>query len=127
MRRLFVYGERVNMPIAGIRQPDIIGISEDLRLRRFDGCFDFALEWYQDTETVWLVDGMKEPYTRGKLNRMYRYLDEHGELYFIEVLERRRISAHRGCVLLAGRYAHCHRGTCIQRQGNRRSGGVRPD
>ena len=84
MRRLFVYGERFNMPIAGIRQPDIIGISEDLRLRRFDGCFDFALEWYQDTETVWLVDGKKAPYTQGKLSGMYRWLDEHGELYFIE-------------------------------------------
>ena len=84
MRRLFVYGERFNMPIVGIRQPDIIGISEDLRLRRFDGCFDFALEWYQDTETVWLVDGKKAPYTQGKLSGMYRWLDEHGELYFIE-------------------------------------------
>ena len=73
------------MPIAGIKQPEIITISDNLRLRRFDGCFDFAFEWYQDTETVWLVDGVKEPYTRGKLNGMYRYLDEHGELYFIEV------------------------------------------
>lgn len=73
------------MPIAGIKQPEIITISDNLRLRRFDGCFDFAFEWYQDTETVWLVDGVKEPYSRGKLNGMYRYLDEHGELYFIEV------------------------------------------
>ena len=75
------------MPIVGIEQPELITIREDLRLRRFDGCFDFAFDWYQDTETVWLVDGMKEPYTRGKLNAMYRYLDEHGELYFIEVLD----------------------------------------
>ena len=75
------------MPIAGIEQPEIIGISEHLRLRRFDGCFDFAFEWYQDPETVWLVDGVKTPYTQGKLNGMYRWLDEHGELYFIEVRE----------------------------------------
>ena len=51
------------MPIEKIEQPQIIEIDDTLRLRRYDGKFDFAFEWYQDTETVYLVDGVKEPYT----------------------------------------------------------------
>lgn len=73
------------MPITGIRQPEIIPVGEDLRLRKFDGVYDFAFDWYQDIETVHLVDGVREPYTMAKLGGMYRYLDEHGELYFIEI------------------------------------------
>ena len=75
------------MPIAGIVQPEIIEIEEGLRLRKFDGVFDFAFDWYQVGETVWLVDGVKRPYSRETLENMYRYLDKHGELYFIEVRE----------------------------------------
>ena len=75
------------MPIEKIEQPQIIEIDDTLRLRKYYGKFDFAFEWYQDTETVYLVDGVKEPYTFGKLRGMYEYLNEHGELYFIEAGE----------------------------------------
>lgn len=73
------------MPIEGIVQPEILPVDEELRLRRFDGKYDFAFEWYQDVQTVKLVDGVEEPYDRAKLDRMYRYLNDHGELYFIEI------------------------------------------
>lgn len=72
------------MAIQGIIQPGIIPIGENLRLRKFDGVYDFALVWYQDPELVWLVDGNREPYDRDRLSRMYRYLNDTGELYFIE-------------------------------------------
>ncbi len=85
MRRLFLCGGC--MPIPNVPRPDVLTIEETLRLRRFDGEFAFAWSWYQDPETVWLVDGIREPYTMEKLERMYRYLDAHGELYFVEVLE----------------------------------------
>ena len=75
------------MPIAGIEQPEIIEIEATLRLRRFDGVFDFALEWYRDEETVWLVDGDRKLYDEALLRRMYEWLDSEGELYFIEVLK----------------------------------------
>lgn len=75
------------MAIQGIEQPAVIQIDEALRLRKFDGEYAFALEWYQDPELVYLVDGVKEPYTMEKLNRMYSYLNNVGELYFIEALE----------------------------------------
>lgn len=63
---------------------------DDIRLRKFDNNFDFAFEWYQDKETVMLVDGVSEPYDMGKLCRMYSYLNELGELYFIGVLDGNR-------------------------------------
>ena len=75
------------MPIEGITQPEMLPVSETLRLRKYDGNHDFALFWYLDPETVWLVDGDREPYTPELLNKMYSYQDAHGELYFIEALE----------------------------------------
>ena len=65
----------------------MILIDETLRLRRFDGNYDFAFEWYQDPETVRLVDGRAESYSYEKLTNMYNYLNGKGELYFIEVNE----------------------------------------
>ena len=75
------------MAIQGIEQPALIHVDESLRLRKYDGVYDFALTWYQDEDTVWLVDGNRNPYTPERLAGMYRYLNEAGELYFIEVLE----------------------------------------
>ena len=75
------------MPINGIAQPELLPVDAGLRLRRYDGEHAFALPWYQDAETLWLVDGCREPYDEAKLTAMYRYLDEHGELYWIEVQE----------------------------------------
>ena len=75
------------MAIQGIDQPAVIQIEESLRLRKYDGVHDFALEWYQDLDTVWLVDGDHVPYTPELLTKMYTWLNNAGELYFIEVLE----------------------------------------
>ena len=75
------------MAIQGIEQPEIIQIDATLRLRKYDDEHDFALAWYQDEDTVWLVDGNRNPYTPERLAGMYRFLNEAGELYFIEVLD----------------------------------------
>ena len=76
------------MPIPNVIQPQLLPVAEGLRLRKFDDLFDFAFDWYQDEETVWLVDGVRRPYSRETLGNMYRYLDRQGELYFIEALEK---------------------------------------
>lgn len=75
------------MAIYGIRQPEILQVDCDIRLRKYDGVYDFAFEWYQDEETVYLVDGVRKPYSQETLTRMYEYLNKQGELYFIEVQE----------------------------------------
>lgn len=75
------------MPMQGIAQPELLMVDEGLRLRRYDGGRTFALPWYQDEETLWLVDGCREPYDEAKLARMYTYLNAQGELYWIEIRE----------------------------------------
>ncbi len=75
------------MPIANIPQPELLTVTPTLRLRRFEKVIREALEWYRDPETVYLVDRIREPYSQEKLERMYRYLNAHGELYYIELLE----------------------------------------
>lgn len=66
----------------------LIDITKGLRLRRYDGNYDFALSWYQDEEMLRLVDGKDASvYDALKLARMYNYLNEQGELYFIEIQE----------------------------------------
>lgn len=75
------------MAIEGMKQPEILWISDALRLRKFDGVYDFAFDWYQDEETVYLVDGVRKKYSQETLKCMYEYLDKQGELYFIEILE----------------------------------------
>ena len=73
--------------IQGIEQPEIIQIDNTLRLRKYGGVFDFALEWYQDEDMVYMVDGVRSAYDMDRLARMYVYLNKAGELYFIEILE----------------------------------------
>lgn len=75
------------MPIENIEQPELLNITTALRLRKYDGKHDFALQWYLDPETVWLVDGDRDIYTPELLNKMYSHQNTHGELYFIEALE----------------------------------------
>lgn len=76
------------MPIEGVPQPEYIIISETLRLRKYDDDCLFALDWYQDSETLLMVDGVDSPYDADRLYRMYHYLCEKGEVYFIEVMEK---------------------------------------
>lgn len=75
------------MAIEGIEQPELINISKELRLRKYDGIFDFALKWYQDEETLLFVNNTSDQYDDARLKNMYTYLDNQGEEYFIEVLE----------------------------------------
>ena len=49
---------------------------------------DVASTWYQDVDLVELVDGIRIPYSLEKLNAMYSYLEEHGDLFWIEFLEK---------------------------------------
>lgn len=79
------------MPIKNVNQPEIITINTELRLRKFDNKYSFAFEWYQDEDTVKLVDGLNaEKYDSAKLKRMYEYLNNIGELYFIEILDNKK-------------------------------------
>lgn len=45
------------MSILNIKQPEYVIVSDNIRLHKFDNNFVFALEWYQDEDTLMLVDG----------------------------------------------------------------------
>lgn len=68
----------------------IIQIDDSLRLVPYflADHHDAALVWYQDVDLVELVDGIRIPYSLEKLNAMYSYLEEHGDLFWIEFLEK---------------------------------------
>lgn len=63
------------MAIEGIVQPEILKINDTLRLRKFDGIYDFAFDWYQDEETVYLVDGVRRKYSQETLKCMFWQYD----------------------------------------------------
>ena len=75
------------MPIPNIQQEELIIIDDNLRLRAYDGQFEQALDWYQDPDMIYMIDGRREPYSPERVQRMYEYLARQGEVYFIEVLE----------------------------------------
>ena len=68
----------------------IIQINSSLRLLPYflADHRDVALTWYQDVDLVELVDGVRSPYNVEKLNSMYSYLEKHGDLFWIEFLEK---------------------------------------
>lgn len=73
------------MDVFGEPQPDSLPISAKLHLKKFSGIYSEALTWYQDRETLRLVDGLgRALYTPEILERMYHYLEQKGELYYIE-------------------------------------------
>ena len=43
-----------------------------------------TLPWYQDKTLCKQVDDREEPYDLDRLKRMYRYLDHHGDLFYIK-------------------------------------------
>ena len=71
-------------------QPELIPISDTLRLRKYDGRYETMLDGYQDPvvyrNSEGILDDEKKPdleYIRG----MCEYLSGAGEFYYIEALE----------------------------------------
>lgn len=78
------------MPLDGIKQPEIITLSDVFRLRKYDGRFEVFLPGYRDPvvyqNSEGIFDEEKKPnlaYVRGMCN----FLDSVGELYYIEARE----------------------------------------
>ncbi len=78
------------MPYRDVIQPEILSIEPALRLRKYDGNFEIAVPWYQDPVVYYNSEGIEDPEKipgRDYVQGMYQYLSEHGECYWIEVLE----------------------------------------
>ena len=78
------------MPLENIIQPDFIQVSDNLRLRKYDGNYETALEGYRDPYVYQNSEGIFDEAKRPDLSNveaMFNNLDRVGEAYFIEVLK----------------------------------------
>ena len=78
------------MPLENIIQPDFIQVSDNLRLRKYDGNYETALEGSRDPYVYQNSEGIFDEAKRPDLSyveAMFNYLDRVGEAYFIEVLK----------------------------------------
>lgn len=56
---------------------------DDLYLVRYFPAYKLTLPWYEDKETVKMVDNADAPYDIDKLKLMYEYLNKNGDLFYI--------------------------------------------
>lgn len=78
------------MAYKDFNQPNIIYIDDNLRLKAYDGNYEQAIPWYQDEVVYYNSEGITDVSKipdKNYVKRMYDYLYNHGELYFIEVKE----------------------------------------
>ena len=59
-------------------------VDENIRLIPYFPNEEVTLKWYQDKELVKQVDNTDEIYNLDRLKDMYGYLDDNGELFYIE-------------------------------------------
>ena len=59
-------------------------IDQEITLIPYYPCLDITLEWYQDPDVCKQVDNIDYVYTPEQLDRMYTYLSEHGDCYYIQ-------------------------------------------
>ena len=73
------------MPFPNVEQPEIIMLSDTVRLRKYDGNYEIGLPWYQDPEVFPNSEGIlddRKVLDLKYVQEMYEWLDENGELYF---------------------------------------------
>ena len=59
-------------------------VDQEITLIPYYPCPDITLEWYQDPDVCKQVDNIDYVYTPDLLDRMYTYLSEHGDCYYIQ-------------------------------------------
>lgn len=63
-------------------------IDEEIQLIKYYPNYKTALEWYQDLEVCKQVDNRDTVYDLPLLKRMYNYLNQHGDLFYIKYKNR---------------------------------------
>lgn len=76
------------MPLNRHTQPPYIDLENGIRLTAYDGRHDEALLWYADPYVYYNSEGITDGAIPDSdyINRMYNYLNQNSELYFIEAL-----------------------------------------
>ncbi|MTI48225.1 MAG: GNAT family N-acetyltransferase [Firmicutes bacterium] len=75
-----------------MKQPSILNVDKNIRLRKTEESeWITALPWYENPSVLYYSEGIEDlekKYNLDTIKRMYKYLSENGELYFIEFLEK---------------------------------------
>lgn len=80
----FIDTENVEGDYCYYRKPiDRYIISDSLYLIKYFPAYKVTLPWYQDRETVKMVDNADYTYSFDDLKRMYTYLSNNGDLFYI--------------------------------------------
>lgn len=56
---------------------------DDINLVKYFPAYKLTLPWYEDVETVKMVDNANTPYGLDQLKIMYNYLNNNGDLFYI--------------------------------------------
>ena len=59
-------------------------VDEEIMLVRYYPNYKTTLEWYQDLALCKQVDNRDTAYDLDLLKRMYKYLNKHGDLFYIK-------------------------------------------
>lgn len=59
-------------------------VSEEIKLIPYYPNYEITLEWYQDLDLCKQVDNRDSVYDLSLLMKMYNYLNENGDLFYIE-------------------------------------------
>ena len=59
-------------------------VDEEIMLVRYYPNYKTTLEWYQDLTLCKQVDNRDTAYDLDLLKRMYKYLNKHGDLFYIK-------------------------------------------
>lgn len=63
-------------------------VDAEIRLVKYYPNYATALKWYQDPDLCRQVDNRDAAYDLNLLKAMYRYLDKHGDLFYIKYKNR---------------------------------------
>ena len=63
-------------------------VDAEIKLVQYYPNYATALEWYQDLELCKQVDNRDAVYDVALLKRMYKYLNQHGDLFYIKYKNR---------------------------------------
>ena len=63
-------------------------VDKEITLVSYYSNYATALEWYQDLDLCKQVDNRDSVYDLDLLKRMYKYLNKHGDLYYIKYKNR---------------------------------------
>jgi len=80
-------------------------LGESVVLLPYKGVPRKAVEWYENLELQWLVNGLKRPYSEAEITKMYDYQAKLGELYFIGLVTGSGLALVGDCWLSADDFA----------------------